>query len=216
VTGELGFLPIHAASQHRGANAESVMDYLVSSYVPTLSALIKARQSWQPILRAEVSALLICEASTGHNYLPNVVGEARAVRECFKAASAPVINEPTSHMTLARAQSFLRDSAFMRVLHIASHGIQEPNPLESAFLMEDGRLSIAEIMKLDLPQAVLAFLSACQTAKGDREAPDQAVHLAASMLFCGFRSVVGTMWCVELMLVIQHNVNLSHTQAHAR
>jgi CHAT domain-containing protein len=216
VTGELGFLPIHAASQHRGANAESVMDYLVSSYVPTLSALIKARQSWKPIPRAEVSALLICEASTGHSYLPKVVDEARAVRECFEAASASVIDKPTSHMTLARAQSLLRDGAFIRVLHIASHGIQESNPLESAFLMEDGRLSIAEIMKLDLPQAVLAFLSACQTAKGDREAPDQAVHLAASMLFCGFRSVIGTMWCVEPMLVIQHNVKFSHTQAHAR
>jgi CHAT domain-containing protein len=42
--------------------------------------------------------------------------------------------------------------------------------------------------------AVLAFLSACRTAQGDANAPDQAVHLAASMLFCGFWSVIGTMW----------------------
>jgi CHAT domain-containing protein len=80
------------------------------------------------------------------------------------------------------------------VLHIASHGVQEIDPLQSAFLMEDGRFSIEDIMELHLPQAVLAFLSACQTAKGDANAPDQAVHLAASMLFCGFRSVIGTMW----------------------
>jgi CHAT domain-containing protein len=49
-------------------------------------------------------------------------------------------------------------------------------------------------MRLRLPHAVLAFLSACQTAQGSEKQPDQAVHLAASMLFCGFRSVVGTMW----------------------
>jgi CHAT domain-containing protein len=41
---------------------------------------------------------------------------------------------------------------------------------------------------------MFAFLSACETAKGDRSQPDQAVHLAASLLFCGFRSVIATMW----------------------
>lgn len=40
-------------------------------------------------------------------------------------------------------------------------------------------------MNLNLPTAMLAFLSACKTAKGSEEQPDQAVHLAASMLFCG-------------------------------
>jgi CHAT domain-containing protein len=60
--------------------------------------------------------------------------------------------------------------------------------------MQDGRLAIEDMLQMNLPQGVLAYLSACQTAKGDRNAPDQAVHLAASMLFCGFRSVVGTMW----------------------
>jgi CHAT domain-containing protein len=49
-------------------------------------------------------------------------------------------------------------------------------------------------MKLDLKHAQLAFLSACETAKGDREQPDQAIHLAATMLFVGFKSVIGTMW----------------------
>jgi CHAT domain-containing protein len=45
-----------------------------------------------------------------------------------------------------------------------------------------------------LKRASLAFLSACQTAKGDQNQPDQAVHLAASFLFCGFKSVIATMW----------------------
>jgi CHAT domain-containing protein len=49
-------------------------------------------------------------------------------------------------------------------------------------------------MELDLKHAHLAFLSACETAKGDRAQPDQAIHLAATMLFVGFRSIIGTMW----------------------
>jgi CHAT domain-containing protein len=80
------------------------------------------------------------------------------------------------------------------VLHLACHGVQAPNPLQSAFLLSDGRLTIEYPIRLRMPHAVLAFLSACQTAKGSEVQPDQAIHLAASMLFCGFKSVVGTMW----------------------
>lgn len=81
------------------------------------------------------------------------------------------------------------------ILHLACHGEQDPrNALESGFCLHDGRLSVAALMKLDLPRAFFAFLSACETAKGDAKQPDQAVHLAATMLFVGFRSVVATMW----------------------
>jgi CHAT domain-containing protein len=80
------------------------------------------------------------------------------------------------------------------ILHLACRGEQANNPLDSAFLLSDGRFSIQSLMGIHLPDAVLAFLSASQTARGSEAQPDQAVHLAASMLFCGFRSVVGTMW----------------------
>jgi hypothetical protein len=52
-------------------------------------------------------------------------------------------------------------------------------------------------MELKLDNAFLAFLSAGETAKGDRMQPDQAMHLAAAMLFSGFKSVVATMWYVD-------------------
>lgn len=81
------------------------------------------------------------------------------------------------------------------VLHLACHGHQDPTqPLASGFVMSDGMLTIAKLMSLNLDRAFLAFLSACDTAKGDVAQPDQAIHLAAAMLFAGFRSVIGTMW----------------------
>lgn len=81
------------------------------------------------------------------------------------------------------------------VLHLACHGQQDTDdPLDSGFCLRDGRLTVADLMHLRLSQPVLAFLSACETAKGDARHPDQAVHLAAAMLFVGFRSVIATMW----------------------
>jgi len=40
-----------------------------------------------------------------------------------------------------------------------------------------------------------AFLSACHSAAVDaNDTPDEVIHLAAALQFCGFRSVVGTLW----------------------
>jgi CHAT domain-containing protein len=81
------------------------------------------------------------------------------------------------------------------ILHLACHGSQNAkNPLESAFLLRDGSLTIAQIMPVPLPRAFLAFLSACETARGDVNYTEQVIHLGAAMLFAGFKSVVGTMW----------------------
>lgn len=64
--------------------------------------------------------------------------------------------------------------------------------------MKDRMLTVANLMALRLSDAFLAFLSACETAKGDSKQPDQAIHLAATMLFAGFKSVIGTMWYVDV------------------
>jgi CHAT domain-containing protein len=123
-----------------------------------------------------------------------VSDEVQTVRNCWEAAQARVLNAPSAHTSVTQIKELLAGPP-AHILHLASHGVQETEPLKSSFVLEDGNLSIEDIMEYDLPHAVLAFLSACRTAQGDANAPDQAVHLAASMLFCGFRSVIGTMWC---------------------
>jgi CHAT domain-containing protein len=81
------------------------------------------------------------------------------------------------------------------ILHLACHGYQDMNePLASGFIMQDKTLRVSDLMSLKLPHAFLACLSACETAKGDEKQRDQAIHLAATMLFVGFKSVVATMW----------------------
>ena len=83
--------------------------------------------------------------------------------------------------------------------HFACHGIQDlDNPMKSGLLLAgDRRLELSDVTKLSLPNADLAFLSACQTATGDGELPDEAIHLAAGMLLIGYRGVIATMWSIE-------------------
>lgn len=83
-------------------------------------------------------------------------------------------------------------------IHLACHGTQDiEHPTKSAFILADGHLELAEIIKHPLPNAQFAFLSACQTATGDAKLAEEAVHLAAGMLLAGYRSVIATMWTIQ-------------------
>ena len=81
------------------------------------------------------------------------------------------------------------------IAHFACHGKQNPfKPLESGLQLEDGFLFVSRIMKEHMPNGSLAFLCACDTAMGDENLPDEAMSLAASLLFSGFQHVIATMW----------------------
>ena len=84
------------------------------------------------------------------------------------------------------------------IAHFACHGQTERNPLESALILEDGPLTVSQLMeqrqRQSMPKASLAFLSACETAMGDENLPDELIHLGSALLFAGFREVIATMW----------------------
>ena len=85
---------------------------------------------------------------------------------------------------------------FSRV-HLACHGYQNPEEsLQSKFRFHNGTLDLATILRMDLKNADLAFLSACQTSTGDENLSEEAVHLAAGMLAAGYRRVVASMWSI--------------------
>jgi CHAT domain-containing protein len=83
-------------------------------------------------------------------------------------------------------------------IHLACHGIQRPDePTKSALILQDGHLTLGEIIKLDLPKAEFAFLSACETTVGHLYLSDEAAHIAGGMLLTGYRGVVATMWPIR-------------------
>ncbi|KAJ7226682.1 CHAT domain-containing protein [Mycena pura] len=97
--------------------------------------------------------------------------------------------------TVESVQKGMRECSWV---HLACHGVQNvSNPTESALLVASGqRLTLSSIISLSIPHADLVFLSACQTATGDKELQEESVHLAAGMLSAGYQSVVATMWSI--------------------
>ena len=203
-TGVFAYLPLHAAGIYGGAPAEQtekISDYWVTSYTPTIGALLNARR--QSLAVPTVAARMIIAAVSRPpkwGRLPVAAKEIEIVREVIPShvpvdflsdAEGPDI-QPTAAPTAGAILERLPEAAIM---HLACHGHQDlHNPLDSGFVMQDGMLTVAKLMSLNLDKAFLAFLSACETAKGDKVQPNQAIHLAATMLFAGFKSVIGTMW----------------------
>jgi CHAT domain-containing protein len=83
--------------------------------------------------------------------------------------------------------------------HFVCHGkLEERKPFNASFKLSGGKqLTLLEIVRSQLPTAEFAFLLACHTAELTEESiSDEALHLTAAMQYCGFRSVVGTMWAM--------------------
>ena len=60
----------------------------------------------------------------------------------------------------------------------------------------DYPLTVADIARLRLDNAQLAYLSACDTTVTSADHADEATHLAAAFQLAGYRHVVGTLWPV--------------------
>jgi len=86
-------------------------------------------------------------------------------------------------------------------VHFACHGRRDNQPFQSSFELYAGeRLTLLDLIQAKLPDAELAFLSACHAAAADMGGtPDEFIRLAGALQFCGFRSVVGTLWAMADM-----------------
>ena len=192
--GLASFLPLHAAGRH-GEPGHAVMDHVVSSYTPTLRALINARAEARAAAPPGRMLAVALPATPGLPNLPAAEREARAV-----AGRVP------GTTTLAGLQAtrarFLAELSRHAFLHFAGHGRQDPDDLTSGALYTydqraDGPVTISDLAALRLTDARLAFLSACQTAAGATDVPDEAVHLAGALLLAGFTHVVATLWAIS-------------------
>jgi CHAT domain-containing protein len=161
-------------------------------------ALRRAQTQARPVNARDSRLLVVAADNKTLPRLPNVEGETRQVIDAGACASM-IVNAYRGGSTTQDNIATSLESA--QLVHVASHGIQHPlEPLKSGLCLNDGVLTVERLMKLDLKDAFFAFLSACETAKGDKDQPDQTIHLAATLLFTGFKSVVGTMWYVSFSL----------------
>ncbi|KAG1790464.1 CHAT domain-containing protein [Suillus plorans] len=193
-------IPLHAAhpfqtKADRSGKEPCLEDLYICSYTPTLSALIRSRQLMKK--RVPPSFVAIGQGQPGAGKgkaLLAVDSELELVHKLVPAtANRTTISGDAA--TRAGALSALQQNTWV---HLACHGKQDPKqPYDSHFVMRDEHLTLLDIMERHIPQAEFAFLSACHTAVGDEETPDEVIHLAAGLQFSGFKSVVGTLWEVD-------------------
>jgi tetratricopeptide (TPR) repeat protein len=200
--GDFVFLPLHAAGIYSGpqASRECCSDYVVSSYTPTVSALLRAQARAPSVRSADVNMLLVGEDSAKNPALSKLWHVQTELTRVESIATTKhfghSVETITREATVERVTERIKMASFV---HLACHGLQHrTNALESGFYLKDDKLTISQLMELHLDHPWLAYLSACETAKGDAEQPDQVMHLAAAMLFAGFKHVVATMWYAEL------------------
>jgi CHAT domain-containing protein len=168
---------------------------VVCSYTPTLSALINAQADrGKPDSRCQPEIVIVSQPeAAGLPPLPNAWTELDRIRELVPPAGLTVFSGDGG--TIETVMTGLSDAS---VLHLACHGHQsQDDPLSSGFSLHNGRLTLKQLMGLHLPNAQFAYLSACETASTDEYQPDEAINLAATMLFVGFKSVIATMWYVS-------------------
>jgi hypothetical protein len=195
-TGPFAFVPVHAAGIYEGTTKECCADYIVSSYTPTLTALIQARRGQVSYTPQQVNLVTVAVEDAPDSGMPRLRNAVPEARDVLSIAQSAGVSQSVDAAAESKA-GVLRILQSSQVVHLACHGIQHrQEPHKSHFCLRTGNLTVSELMTIELKGAFLAFLSACETAKGDKTHTDEAVHLAAAMLFAGFKSVVATMWCV--------------------
>ena len=185
-------LPLHAMGPIPSSNTfdkQYFSDFYIPSYTPSLSALIESRRA-SPHVPDKPSLLLVAQPEDD---LLGVRGEIKVIRQALKG-QVKVTGLVSSEATPYSVVEGLQGSHFA---HFACHGVLETGkPFEASFKLHEGsRLTLLDMVRSRLPDAEFAFLSCCHSAEITGESlADEALHLAAAMQYCGFRSVVGTMW----------------------
>ncbi|MEY9989226.1 tetratricopeptide (TPR) repeat protein [Streptomyces sp. V4I8] len=195
-TGPLALLPVHAAGYHDTRNhpdPKTLLDRVVSSYAPTVRALHGARAR-RPSRTAPRPLVVALPETPGAMPLSGALAEADAVRSLFTGARVLSSREAVAERVLAE----LPRSAWA---HFACHAVTDPDaPSRGRLLLHDHQrrsFSVADISRLRLPNAELAYVSSCSTAQPGHRLFDEAIHLASSFQLAGFRQVVATLWLLQ-------------------
>jgi hypothetical protein len=190
-TGAFCSLPLHAMGPIPSDDGELYFsDLYIPSYTPSLSALIESRKCGSLSDASEnlrPSILLVGQPET----LPGAFGEITVI-ETTKTSVTTLISAMATPETVIEG---LREHRFA---HFVCHGLLETDkPFDASLELHKANLTLLAIVRSQLPAAEFAFLSACHTAElTEGSVADEGLHLAAAMQYCGFRSVVGTMWAM--------------------
>ncbi|MEE1830905.1 CHAT domain-containing protein [Streptomyces sp. SP17KL33] len=192
-TGLLTLLPLHGAGYHSVADGRAVVDRVVSSYTPTLRALSEAAE---PLGEdADRSRRLLFVG------VPDVPGELRLFEDITREHDFLRTRFPGGIRAVdgrdATVDAVQAALSRHRWVHLSCHGQQRlDDPSAAGIVLSDGILTVTRLSSARYA-GDFAFLSACRTATGGLDLPDEAITLAAALNYTGYRHVVATLWSVD-------------------
>jgi CHAT domain-containing protein len=162
-------------------------------YLPNASALPFIQQKRKP---ANETLLAVAQGQAeGLPILRYASAEAQEIARLYHVE--PLLG------AAATESAFLARAGEAGLIHIAAHGqFNSAQPLFSRLVLaadsdSDGSLSVADVYGLDLKQAVLVTLSACQTQVGAQSRGDDIVGLARAFIYAGSPTVIASLWSVD-------------------
>ena len=201
-------IPIHAIGDGTKASRASVYSRVISSYAPSIKALIYARERDFTFLSTPNPRLLVAtmESTPGiFNSLSGINDEVTAIKKIMED------HVKITHLTQPEAQVVLNQLSNAQAAHFACHGSSDMlDPSNSSLIFtktnQDGNEEADPLRVRDISLSnhfagtnmQLAYLSACSGASNDIQAlADESVHMGSSFLLAGFSHVIATMWDVE-------------------
>jgi CHAT domain-containing protein/tetratricopeptide (TPR) repeat protein len=173
--------------------SEYLIDRYTISVLPSASVLeyvVKKRKD------AKEKALVLANPKTDHIPLGFAEVEGRMLESLFATGEAYYRERATETTAKQRASEF-------NVIHFATHGeFNERQPMQSGLLLtrddaNDGYLQVHEIFGMNLKNASLVTLSACETALSKIEGGDDLVGLSRGFIYAGTPSILATLWKVD-------------------
>jgi hypothetical protein len=225
--GLMGLLPIHAAGYHDDPNGPgkcTVIDRVVSSYTPTITALRHARrQRLVPSGQGTPAEALIVAMPTtpglpGNGRLSFAQEEARMLASRLPGAIMLTEPDPADDSgpsaaaldpgTIPTRANVLTRLASCSAAHFACHGANDAaDPSSSCLLLHDHRdapLTVSALASVRLDHARMAYLSACSTALStNMQLIDEAIHLTSAFQIAGYPHVIGTLWAIDDQVAVQ-------------
>jgi CHAT domain-containing protein len=181
-------------------------DHQMSQMASQISPMSSSQQS--VLLFADPTIDEQLGVSGGQGSLMVARSEVEQIRDLY--ASVAHVDPPRMGND-ATVQEFLRRSAESTIVHIAAHGIANPDVPSQSYLLlartenDRGILDVERMLKeLKLTKTRLAVLSACSSAGGTPVGPEGLAPLVRPLIAAGIPGVVGTLWDVSDNTATEH------------
>jgi CHAT domain-containing protein len=196
-TGYLSLLPLHAAwtkDESKPTKRRHALDDIHITYAPNAKSLTAAQDIVETLNTRDQADSILAINDPSRN-LENAEPEVQSAIASFGDRSTVLKH---SAATIEAVKLKLAEAS---IVHFACHGKAElTEPLTSGLEMSDGRLTLKDILALNLTERGglrLAILSACETGIIGIENADEAISLPTGLLQAGVAAVIASLWSVS-------------------